>query len=89
MVQDVLDNHLRLGMHYHEVNSLLGDVDCWTNTDDNENIILAYGIDVDWGQDIDPLNKYWLEITFSPDSLLTGAEYKDLQSGKPLSRLSN
>ena len=56
MVKDVLDNHLKPGMHYQEVKNLYQ-------------------------------NSYWLEIIFSPDSLLTTAAYKELNNTKPIYQL--
>ena len=45
MVKDVLDNHLKPGMHYQEVKNLLGDIHSSVTNDSTGNIVLMYGFD--------------------------------------------
>ena len=83
MVKDVLDNHLKPGMHYQEVKNLLGDIHSSVTNDSTGNIVLMYGFDNEFSG-IDYKNSYWLEISFSSDSLLTTAAYKELNNTKPI-----
>ena len=83
MVKDVLDNHLKPGMHYQEVKNLLGNIHASVTNDCIGNIVLMYGFDNEFSG-IDYQNSYWLEIIFSPDSLLTTAAYKELNNTKPI-----
>ena len=86
MVKDVLDNHLKPGMHYQEVKNLLGDIHSSVTNDSTGNIVLMYGFDNEF-LGIDYKNSYWLEISFSSDSLLTTAAYKELNNTKPIYQL--
>lgn len=88
MVKDVLDNHLKPGMHYQDVKKLLGDIHSDVTNDSIGNIVLVYGFYNEFSG-IDYERCYGLEITFSPDSLLTDAAYKEFLSSERIYQLGD
>ena len=88
MVKDVLDNHLKPGMHYQDVKKLLGDIHSDVTNDSIGNIVLVYGF-YNKFSGIDYEHCYGLEITFSPDSLLTDAAYKEFLSSERIYQLGD
>ena len=88
MVKDVLDNHLKPGMHYQDVKKLLGDIHSDVTSDSIGHIVLVYGF-YDEYSGIDYEHSNGLEITFSTDSLLTDAAYKDFISSERIYQLED
>lgn len=67
MVDDLMENHLKKGMTYREVEELLGKSDNFQNEPPNT---IGYEIMVDYGWNIDPQNGKTLYIEFTKDSTL-------------------
>jgi outer membrane protein assembly factor BamE (lipoprotein component of BamABCDE complex) len=67
MVSDLMTNHLKKGMTYNEVLSLLGNSENYQNEVPNT---IAYEIMVDYGWNIDPQKGKTLYIEFTNDSIV-------------------
>ncbi len=67
MVNDLMKNHLKIGMNYYEVINLLG-----MHSNDSSFFVasIAYEISVDYGWNIDPQEGKTLYLEFSKDSIL-------------------
>ena len=70
MIKDLQTNHLKSGMHYSDVVKLLG-----TNGEyhDSVDVQLRYDIYVDYGRDIDPVEKTFI-VNFLADSTYVSSE---------------
>ena len=73
MVNDLVNNHLRLGMELNEVEYLLGEPD-GIDSISKEKREIIYGIIIDYGWDIDPIETQDLILTFNMDSSLCRVE---------------
>lgn len=71
MISDLMKNHLHKGMKYKEVEDLLGKPEKYS---DLENNVIAYGIMVDYGWNIDPVETKTLKIELTKDSLVNDYE---------------
>jgi hypothetical protein len=69
MVNDLVNNHLKLGMKLNEIECLLGKPDGIDSISTEKNGII-YGIIEDYGWDIDPIETQDLILTFNTDSSL-------------------
>lgn len=70
MIDDVMDNHLKVGMRYIEIEKRLGKPNHFLNAKDNK---IVYEILIDYGWDIDPVEEKNLFIFLSEDSTLVDA----------------
>lgn len=68
MVKDLMQNHLRKGMHYNKVIDLLGEPENYQNNKPNE---IIYEIMVDYGWNIDPMEGKELYFEFNKDSIIS------------------
>ena len=71
MISDLMSNHLKNGMTYEEVNSLLGTP---TNFDQLEVNTFGYTVMEDYGWNIDPVETKTLWLTLSNDSTVINFE---------------
>jgi len=81
MVNDLVNNHLRLGMELNEVEYLLGEPDGIDIISKEEHEII-YDIIIDYGWDINPIETQDLILTFNMDSSLCRAELEIWKSAK-------
>ena len=81
MVNDLVNNHLKLGMELNEIEYLLGKPDGIDSISTEKNEII-YGIIEDYGWDIDPIETQDLILTFNTDSSLYSVKFKTWKSHK-------
>lgn len=67
MVNDLMNNHLKVGMTYKQLIDLIGQPENYTNLDSNS---VAYCVLEEHGWDIDPVETKTLIIELTKDSLV-------------------
>ena len=71
IVDDLIENHLKIGMSYDKVIRVLGQPEVYSQ---NEDYRLVYEVEIDHAWNIDPVKVINLNLDFNTDSLLQNIE---------------
>ena len=67
MAKDLMENHLEIGMTFHQLTDLIGQPENFANLKENT---IGYTLMEDYGRDIDPVETKTLMIELTVDSLV-------------------